>query len=167
MRALTCALALAALASVALAQEAPLKDFTARQLVDRLAPKGVKLRGLSVTPTTRQQEHVDIDVNFTYNSATLTDEARHVLAVVAEAFRSDELKDHSFRLAGYTDARGSSGYNQTLSEARAESVKRYLTGQQGIAPWRLVTVGYGETHLLFPDMPDDGRNRRVEITTLN
>ena len=30
-----------------------------------------------------------------------------------------------------------------------------------------VVRAFGETALLVPDVPDDGRNRRVEISTLN
>jgi outer membrane protein OmpA-like peptidoglycan-associated protein len=48
------------------------------------------------------------------------------------------------QLAGHTDRRGSTEYNQALSEERAEIAKAYLVSK-GIDPSRIKTVGYGES----------------------
>ena len=47
-------------------------------------------------------------------------------------------------LASHTDSRGTTTYNQNLSEKRAESAKRYLVAR-GISPSRVTTVGRGES----------------------
>ena len=48
------------------------------------------------------------------------------------------------RLGSHTDCRGTSGYNQDLSQKRAQSAVDYLISK-GIAPERLSAVGYGES----------------------
>jgi hypothetical protein len=57
-------------------------------------------------------------------------------------------------------------YNLNLSERRAASVKQYLSEVHGISEQRLIEKGFGERRLLDPDFPEDGVNRRVQITTL-
>lgn len=51
--------------------------------------------------------------------------------------------DIRIELGSHTDCRGPDGYNQTLSEARANSAVAYLIGR-GIASDRLTARGYGE-----------------------
>jgi type VI secretion system protein ImpK len=53
--------------------------------------------------------------------------------------------------------------NQQLSEERAESVRRELTGAVRDSS-RIRTKGMGAAELLISGSPADGRNRRVEIT---
>ena len=68
-------------------------------------------------------------------------------------------------MVGHTDARGSAGYNKRLSQNRAEAVKRYLI-EAGVAAQRLVSEGQGESMLLYPHLPNDARNRRVQLINL-
>jgi outer membrane protein OmpA-like peptidoglycan-associated protein len=62
-------------------------------------------------------------------------------------------------IGGHTDSTGTAEYNQQLSVKRAESVKDALV-QNGVAPERMQTVGYGESR---PISSDHAMNRRVEI----
>lgn len=76
---------------------------------------------------------------------------------LAESFIRDDAKptldqlsalltrnpDIRIELGSHTDCRGKDGYNQQLSEARAESAVAYLIGQ-GIDAGRLSARGYGE-----------------------
>jgi outer membrane protein OmpA-like peptidoglycan-associated protein len=76
---------------------------------------------------------------------------------------------------GYTDSIGSDGYNQALSENRAESVKTYLTKQLKISANRLTTKGFGKAEPVAPNTNSDGsdnptgrqKNRRVEVIIHN
>lgn len=161
--------ALMLLAGSAAAQDAPLSDVTSQMLIERLSPKRIKtrgVRGLTVEPRA-DEPRVDLAIGFEYNSAELTDDAIRMLSIVADALKSDQLARQMFSLVGHTDARGGAEYNQSLSEARAQSAIAYLTRAHRIEEWRLKAQGLGETQLLFPDNPDDGRNRRVEIKVLN
>jgi outer membrane protein OmpA-like peptidoglycan-associated protein len=66
---------------------------------------------------------------------------------------------------GHTDSTGPDSLNLRLSQARAESVRTYLTAQ-GIASERLTAIGFGEEKPIAPNASADGReqNRRVEFT---
>jgi outer membrane protein OmpA-like peptidoglycan-associated protein len=104
----------------------------------------------------------DVFVNFEFNSAILTPDARTNLQQVASALEDPRLSGAKFHLDGYTDASGTEIYNLGLSERRAEAVADFLV-QQGIDAGRLAAVGLGETQPRMPD-PYDPLNRRVEMT---
>ena len=69
-----------------------------------------------------------------------------------------------FTIEGHTDSVGSDKLNQRLSDSRANSVKEYL-GTHGIDPFRLSSLGYGESRPIDSNATKAGRanNRRVEI----
>ncbi|MDX3928232.1 MAG: OmpA family protein [Shinella sp.] len=66
---------------------------------------------------------------------------------------------------GHTDSTGSAGYNQDLSERRAQSVARYLASG-GVDARRMSAVGYGFDRPIASNATEMGRaqNRRVEIS---
>ena len=66
-------------------------------------------------------------------------------------------------LEGHTDAVGSVGMNQRLSERRAAASRDYLLKNHGIDAGKLGTVGKGELELANPASPNSGVNRRVRI----
>jgi outer membrane protein OmpA-like peptidoglycan-associated protein len=76
--------------------------------------------------------------------------------------------DRTVAIEGYTDSVGSEGYNQRLSERRADSVKSYLIGQ-GISSIRLSASGRGESDPVAGNDSAAGRqqNRRVEVIISN
>ncbi len=106
---------------------------------------------------------INLYVNFAYDSAELTSDARITLDRLGTALRDERLTQFSFIIAGHTDAKGSAEYNQKLSERRAEAVRSYLVAQFGIPAERLTAKGYGKSQLLDPEHPEDGVNRRVQI----
>jgi len=67
-------------------------------------------------------------------------------------------------ILGHADSRGAQEFNQTLSEERALSVKKYLV-RQGIDSSRMSVVGYGENKPIADNSTPEGqqKNRRVEI----
>ena len=75
-------------------------------------------------------------------------------------------------LVAHTDARGSSSYNQTLSQRRAESAKQYLASR-GISSSRVKAIGMGEAQLrnrcsdgIDCNEIDHQFNRRTEVRVL-
>ncbi|MCK5535809.1 MAG: OmpA family protein [Bacteroidales bacterium] len=68
------------------------------------------------------------------------------------------------RILGHTDEKGKGIYNQSLSVRRAKTVVDYLQ-HEGIAPERLLYMGYGESRPVADNTTDEGRqlNRRVEF----
>jgi outer membrane protein OmpA-like peptidoglycan-associated protein len=112
-------------------------------------------------PTAPAATGLDTMVNFNLDSADLTTDARAKLEEFAKALKDNRLKSHNFVVEGYTDAIGSSGYNQRLSERRAQSVADFLVAS-GIGVERISAVGKGESNPRVPD-PYDPTNRRVEM----
>jgi outer membrane protein OmpA-like peptidoglycan-associated protein len=109
---------------------------------------------------------VKSDVLFDVNSSSLTAEASSRLG----AFLTLAARDPNRRLLveGFTDSDGDAGFNQQLSEARAQSVAQWLIGQ-GIDPARITAVGHGADNPVAPnDTPENkALNRRVVVTLLN
>lgn len=101
-------------------------------------------------------------VNFDFDKATLTVNAKSLLDMVADALVA--RSDVKVEIAGHTDAKGSDAYNLRLSDRRAASVKEYLVSK-GIADDRMTTMGYGESVPVADNASDEGRelNRRVEL----
>lgn len=77
------------------------------------------------------------------------------------------LREHPQRnvsIEGFTDSQGSDEYNQSLSERRAEAVKRELV-DSGIPEQNISSKGFGEEYSVADNNTSAGRqmNRRVEI----
>ncbi len=89
-------------------------------------------------------------------SKRLLDQVASVLQAHPELVR--------IQVEGHTDDRGPASFNQTLSQARAESVVRALT-QRGIPAQRLVARGFGLGRPVASNATRQGRekNRRVEF----
>lgn len=106
------------------------------------------------------------NVHFAFNKATLTNDSQTVLDVVAKTIIASP--GFKIEIGGYTDAIGSDAANQTLSEARANSVRSYLVGK-GVDASVLSAKGYGEANPVASNDDETGRadNRRVEMRIIN
>jgi outer membrane protein OmpA-like peptidoglycan-associated protein len=142
---------------------APSTEQMVQQLKPRNASRGIVIGG-TLAPAAAPS--IDLAVSFEFNSARLTTDAELLLDRLGAALQSPALGNSHFRIAGNTDASGGSDYNLRLSDSRARAVKAYLVGRHGIAADRLGTVGYGSSHLLDPQHPKSGVNRRVEIVNI-
>jgi outer membrane protein OmpA-like peptidoglycan-associated protein len=111
---------------------------------------------------------VSLTVTFATGSARLTPQAEQTLNALGRALSSAELAPFRFRIEGHTDTTGSRALNQALSEERAAAVRDFLIQRHGIAPQRLVAVGFGQDQLLVqtPDNTPEARNRRVQVVNL-
>jgi len=105
-------------------------------------------------------------IHYETGKALILSISYQILNEVAEVFKQNpELR---IRVEGHTDSVGADDYNLRLSQARAESVVKYLIGQ-GIDPNRLEARGYGESMPLADNATPEGRakNRRVEFTIIS
>lgn len=98
-------------------------------------------------------------INFAFNSAELSDEARSILKKQADFIR--QFPEVRFRVYGHTDKVGSNGYNQRLGLRRAQAAVAYLSSL-GISRSRLeAVVSYGETRPIIQTQDPEVRNRRT------
>jgi outer membrane protein OmpA-like peptidoglycan-associated protein len=109
---------------------------------------------------------IDLEIPFDFNSAQIGPKAMPAIKNLGAALANPQLKGGTFVIAGHTDAKGSDPANQTLSERRAEAVKRYLVENYKIAPENLLSVGYGESRLKNSGNPLADENRRVQATNV-
>jgi OmpA-OmpF porin, OOP family len=100
--------------------------------------------------------------NFDTNSAQLDSSAQAKLDAFIEANRNRRVERLS--IAGYTDSTGSPAFNESLSEARARSVQRYLT-THGMRADAYDIRSFGSSSPVAANATAEGRaqNRRVEI----
>jgi outer membrane protein OmpA-like peptidoglycan-associated protein len=112
---------------------------------------------------------VNIPVQFEFDRSDLNISGIRQVAELGAALTRDSIRSWSFLLVGHTDKRGTTAYNQVLSEKRAQSVKRELGRQFPSLIARLKTEGRGETELLYDgDTESDHMlNRRVKVTLID
>ena len=116
----------------------------------------------------KDKAHIDVPIYFDSGSTRISRRSRAQLGQIARALRSRALRRIRIRIDGHTDSRGSAAYNQTLSERRAESVKRALVEEHRISRERIETAGFGESRPVEPNDTEAGRaaNRRVTFVNL-
>ncbi len=113
--------------------------------------------------TDRAIVNKSLSIHFTTGSDEIMPGSYFTLDSLGEtmlAFGSTYLK-----VEGNTDARGAEGANKTLSQKRAEAVRKYLVTNFSIPEARFVTEGKGSGNPLAPNTTEDGRalNRRTDI----
>lgn len=106
------------------------------------------------------------DVLFEFDRSDLTPAGQAILDNAAETVNSGAYKSLRVNISGHTDWIGSEGYNQALSERRANAVRSYLV-KKGVDASRISTFAYGETTPKADNNTDEGRalNRRAEVKT--
>ncbi len=100
-------------------------------------------------------------IEFDTSSATIRARSKPLLDSLADAVKSCPGK---VQVEGHTDSVGQAASNQTLSEARAQSVVAALVAR-GVAADRLGAAGFGAAKPLADNTTADGRskNRRIEF----
>jgi OmpA-OmpF porin, OOP family len=101
-------------------------------------------------------------VFFDWDRDTITPQGTAILQQAANAYRSGAPVQ--IQVTGYTDRSGSPGYNQRLSERRANNVANALAGM-GVPRNQMAVSGRGENDNRVPTAPGvrEPQNRRVEI----
>ncbi len=98
---------------------------------------------------------------FDFDSAVIRSNAADNLDGLAQHLI--KYNDSNVMIVGHTDAVGSTAYNQSLSEQRAQAAARYLAAR-GVSRY-VATAGRGEREPVATNDTEGGRqlNRRVEI----
>lgn len=134
-------------------------------------------RTLSELNATQTDEGIVINlpenILFDFDKAEIKPEAEPTLKKISELLAY--YKDSPMKINGHTDSKGSDGYNQKLSEQRAEAVKKYLTEKFSVKSSRLQAKGFGEAKPIAENENPNGfdnpegrqKNRRVEVIIRN
>jgi outer membrane protein OmpA-like peptidoglycan-associated protein len=136
-------------------QRAVVADDQITKVVFILEPSNVQVTGQTIDIGDR--------VYFDTSKASIQTRSFGLLNEIAQI-----LIDHpellKVRIEGHTDSRGGAESNQRLSDARAASVREYLT-KRGVDKARLESKGYGESKPLDPAENAQAweKNRRVDF----
>ncbi|HEY3682279.1 MAG TPA: OmpA family protein [Streptosporangiaceae bacterium] len=115
------------------------------------------------------------DVVFAFNKATLNGKAKSRIADVVAKLRT-AAKNKAVAVDGYTDAKGSPSYNQSLSVRRAQAVQKALRAQLSGTGITFTAKGHGEGDPVASNTKKDkhgntvdnpsgrAKNRRVTIS---
>lgn len=121
-------------------------------------------------PPKVDEKFVIENVYYDFNKSELKPESYPALDEIVRMLNT--YPEMVIELSAHTDSKGSDAYNLKLSDARAQSVVKYLI-DKGIAPERLVAKGYGESQPVAPntingkDNPEGReKNRRTEFKVL-
>jgi OmpA-OmpF porin, OOP family len=101
-------------------------------------------------------------VFFDWDKDTITPEGQQIIVQAADAYKAGAPVQ--IQVTGYTDRSGSPGYNQRLSERRANNVARAMAAL-GVPKDQMIVAGRGENDNRVPTAPGvrEPQNRRVEI----
>ena len=99
---------------------------------------------------------------FGFDQYNLTTDARTNLNKLVAILQ--KYPDTNIEVQGHTDSKGTTRYNEALSERRASAVSYYLSGKE-ITASRLTINGFGETMPKYTNTTEEGQtqNRRVEF----
>lgn len=115
---------------------------------------------------TRVEEGIVVEfssnVLFGFDKSVLTSDSKTSLNKLVKVL--DDYPDTDIEIQGHTDSKGSTSYNQNLSELRADEVTNYLISKS-ISGDRLTVKGFGERMPKYLNDTEEGRsqNRRVEF----
>lgn len=181
---------IAALLALALAGCGVKKDYVAQQIAESESRTNAKIdtnASLSATDIARLQqltselskktdmalnkasgfENYQViwsgEINFSFDSWEVDNVGEQILNEAGQ--KMQDVKNSLLEVAGHTDATGSSQYNLTLGDRRADAAKRYLNDHFGVSLYRMFSISYGKSKpVAMPDQRQAGaKNRRVTL----
>lgn len=142
--------------------------------ISRVVPNCPAIKNVEPTPTPtaapepvlEKEVRIELEVLFDTDKHFIKPQFEHEVAEVAEFMTA--YPTTTAVIEGHTDSRAPAGYNQKLSERRANAVKAMLVSKFGINPSRLDSIGYGESRPRAPnDTPANLQKNRRVIAVIN
>lgn len=109
-----------------------------------------------------KEEIVLNDIYYDFDKAVLRENSKTELQKLASMLR--ETPGVVVQISSHTDERGTTTYNDKLSQERAQSVVDYLIAS-GISTNRLIAKGYGEQAPVFRNASDESQHQANRRTT--
>lgn len=108
-----------------------------------------------------------VAVQFAFGQYQLNSEAKQELDRFSTELSS--AKQYILVIEGRTDGTGNDGYNDDLSQLRAEQVVRYLISNHDVQPFKVHAIGLGKAKPVAANDTADGRraNRRVDVSLMS
>jgi len=130
-----------------------------------IAPRDLLLDKLTISKTFK----ID-NIYYNFDKYNIREDAKPELDKLVRIMNENPV---NVELGSHTDSRGSSAYNDKLSQKRAESVVKYITNN-GIDKSRITAQGYGEQQLVNKcaegvpcTIAEHQANRRTEFKVTN
>jgi outer membrane protein OmpA-like peptidoglycan-associated protein len=172
MRRLLAAIALGALCAMPAHAQGQAQEHAGKilDLIFKVEDLAGKVESLQVRETeTETRIELPADILFDFDKADIRPAAAPALKQAAEIIRKGARG--TVTVEGHTDAKGSAGYNQKLSERRSVSVQKWLVEREGLRGTRFQSKGFGAARPVAPNTKPNGaddpegrqKNRRVEI----
>jgi len=116
----------------------------------------------AVKKMAKEREAISLLVEFDTAKAVVKKKYHNEIKNVADFMK--EYPHSKATIEGHTDNVGKDSYNKKLSQARADSIRKYLIEKFGIDASRVSAVGYGEEKPIASNATKAGqkKNRRVE-----
>lgn len=168
MRRLLVAVVVSALCATAAYAQQPSGQIL--DLIFKVEDLAGKVESLQVRETeTETRIELPADILFDFDKADIRPAAGPALKQAADLIRKGARG--TVTIEGHTDAKGSAGYNQKLSERRSASVRKWLVEREDLSRVRFQTKGFGAARPVAPNAKPNGaddpegrqKNRRVEI----
>lgn len=139
------------------------KERAVREESMRRGPGG---QPLGMVEGITREAFLQQDVHFSYDSYTLSEEAKAMLEQKAHWLVMHP--EVSVLIEGHCDERGTIAYNLALGERRANIVKQYMAAL-GVDASRISTISYGKESPIDPGHTEAAwaRNRRAHFTITN
>ncbi len=117
-----------------------------------------------IKPVAAENQMINLSesILFDFNKSGLREDSHtKLLGIVAGMKENSTVK---LSIEGHADSYGPAAYNQKLSKARADSVRKFFIAN-GFDPDKITATGFGETRPVDTNATSQGRanNRRVEI----
>ncbi len=164
--------------------------FAEVEYSEQLALTEIERTTILQKETARKEKFEEVQAMFTAKEANVYRQRQNVL-ISAHGFHfpsgKSEIQTDNFplmnkiiraikifpnsriKITGHTDSTGSNNINQSVSQARAENVGKFLIEVGELSKSRIKTTGYGESRPVATNKTEKGRaeNRRVEINIIN
>ena len=170
----------AAAARAALSQQPKKSRFTPKAAIkSRIYTRNAKGAGVEIieyepvkpgdAPVREERPYIAVPILFVRAKDDLLDavsvaNVQRTAAILRELMAADPKA--KFTIQGHTSAEGDAGWNQILSQDRAQKIYSLLVEGQGVDGSRLAKVGFGPTYASVPaDASEDQRqqDRRVLV----
>jgi len=135
------------------------QPLTIAQVTKGLTNRSIKILNMDIKPS------INVNINFKSNSTEVVDDSLSALDVLAKALSEQSVANKQVTILGHADERGSSKFNQDLSERRAKHIKEELINRNPDLVNRLQIYGMGEADPLYKGHSEKDHlfNRRIEL----